>query len=242
VTATSTAAAEKVSLKVSDGTTMTCWVARPKTAARTPRGIIVFQEAFGVVNHIKDVAGRFAALGFTAIAPEMFHRTGEGLNLKYGDMDAVMPHMSKVSADTIAADTTAAFEWLKKDAGVADVAAAGYCMGGRCTFIANATVPLKAAASYYGGGIAQGLLHLVPKQHARIQFYWGGKDKNILPEHTRAVADAMTAAGKEFSEVTFSYAEHGFFCDDRPSYNKDASRQAWAMTQEYFRVEFGDPD
>ena len=72
--------------------------------------------------------------------------------------------------------------------------------------------------------------------------FWGGLDKNIKPEHTRAVADALDAAGKEHAQITFSYADHGFFCNERPSYNNDASRQAWALTKEFFKVQFGDPD
>jgi carboxymethylenebutenolidase len=71
--------------------------------------------------------------------------------------------------------------------------------------------------------------------------FWGGLDKNIPPDQQRAVADALTAAGKEHNQVVFSYAEHGFFCDARPSYSPDAARQAWALTREFFGIAFGDP-
>lgn len=234
-------ATEKVMLAVEDGTTMTGWVARPKKAARTARGLLVFQEAFGVNDHIRDIAGRFAELGFTAIAPELYHRTNPG-PLAYGDMESVRPHSGAMTPESIAADVKAAYQWLAKNAEVGDnVACIGYCMGGRVSFIANATVPLKAAASYYGGSIAPALLPLAAKQHGRIMMFWGGLDKNIPPEQYRAVADALTAAGKEHNQVVFSYAEHGFFCNERPSYNADASRQAWALTQEFFRIAFGDP-
>jgi len=221
---------------------MTCWVARPRAAARTPRGVIVFQEGVGVNDYLRDVAGRFAARGFTAIAPEMFHRSGDGVELAYGDIEAQKPHRSKVSAGTIAADATAAYTWLTSVGGVGDaVAAIGFCMGGRCAFIANASLPLKAAVSFYGG-IMQTDLPLAAKQSSRILMFWAGRDANILPEHTRAVADALDAAEKDNAQITFSYADHGFFCDARPVYNEGAARQAWALTSEYFRVQFGDPD
>ena len=64
---------EWVSLRVADGPTMRTWVARPEQASR--RGLLVFQEAFGVNAHIRDVAGRFASQGFVAVAPDLFHRT-----------------------------------------------------------------------------------------------------------------------------------------------------------------------
>lgn len=233
-------ATEKVQLAVDDGTAMTAHVARPRVAARTTRGIIVFQEAFGVNDHIRDIAGRFADLGFTAVAPELYHRTNPG-PLGYGNMDAVRPHSSAVTPETVAADVRAAYNWLAKDAGIGDnIVAIGYCMGGRVTYLANATVPLRAAAAYYGGSIAPALLSYAEKQHGPITMFWGGLDKNIPPDQHRAVADALTAAGKKHTQVVFSDAEHGFFCNERPSYNRDASRQAWALTQEFFRVAFGD--
>ena len=68
---------EYVQLSVNDGTTMRAWVARPKEKGANP-GLLVFQEAFGVNAHIRDIAGRFAREGFVAVAPELFHRTGAG--------------------------------------------------------------------------------------------------------------------------------------------------------------------
>ena len=75
--------AEWVELAVSDGTTMRAYVARPD--GKPTRGLLVFQEAFGVNAHIRDVADRFANQGFLAIAPELFHRTAPGFEGSYAD-------------------------------------------------------------------------------------------------------------------------------------------------------------
>ena len=75
---------EYVELRVNDGTTMRAWVARPKEEGAHP-GLLVFQEAFGVNAHIRDIAGRFAREGFVAVAPELFHRTGAGFDGRYDD-------------------------------------------------------------------------------------------------------------------------------------------------------------
>src|SRR5262249_46080151 len=76
---------EWVDLDVADGTTTRAWVARPENGPPS-RGLLVFQEAFGVNAHIRDVTERFAALDFVAIAPELFHRTAPRFEGKYTDL------------------------------------------------------------------------------------------------------------------------------------------------------------
>ncbi len=225
-----------VNLKVSDGTTMSAYVARPQGAGKHP-GIIVFQEAFGVNPYIRNVADRFAKEGFTAIAPELFHRTAPGFEGSYTDFPGVQPHTSALTNEGLEADIRAAYEFLGNDSQTEarKIFSVGFCMGGRVSFLADTVIPLAASVSFYGGGIAQGLLDRAKYLHGPILLFWGGLDKHILPEHTRAVEDALRAAGKEFGNVTFSYADHGFFCDQRAAYNERAAKQAWPMTLEFLK-------
>ncbi len=225
-----------VEIKVADGTTMSAYVARPQGSGKHP-GIMVFQEAFGVNPYIRDVTDRFAKEGFTAIAPELFHRSGAGFEGSYTDFPATQQHTTKLTNEGLEADIRATHEWLSKDAqtDAQKIFSAGFCMGGRVSFFADTLVPLSAAVSFYGGGIAQGLLDRSKNLYGPVLLFWGGLDKHILPEHTRAVEDAIRAAGKEFGSVTFSYADHGFFCDQRASYNEKASKQAWPMTLEFLK-------
>jgi len=225
-----------VEIRVSDGTTMAVYVARPQGAGKHP-GIMVFQEAFGVNPYIRNVADRFAQQGFSAIAPELFHRTGPGFEGSYDDFPGVQRHMSALTNEGLEADIKASFEWLENDSRTSPIKifSIGFCMGGRVSFFADTVVPLSAAVSFYGGGIAPDLLDRAKSLHGPILLFWGGLDKYILPEQTRAVEDALRAAGKEFGNVTFSYADHGFFCDQRASYNEKASRQAWSMTLAFLK-------
>ena len=220
-----------IPLAVDDGTTMQAYVVRPVYAGRKP-GLIVFQEAFGVNAHIRDVATRFAAQGFVVIAPELYHRTGTRVEGSYDDFPGMQPHFKAISTDTIAADARAAHAWLAGDPEVDStrIAAIGYCMGGRAAFIANSELPLSGSASYYGGGIAPSLLDRVSRLHAPQLLCWGGKDTHIPPEQTRAIDDALLAAGKPYTTVTFGEAGHGFFCDQRSAYHPDAAAEAWALT------------
>jgi carboxymethylenebutenolidase len=220
-------ATQHVTLTVSDGTTMPAYVARPDGGSR--KGLIVFQEAFGVNHHIRDVAERFAREGYLAIAPALFHRTDPAFECGYDDFSVVMPHMGALSTESLAADAAAAYDWLQA-ANAPEIAAIGYCLGGRSAFIANASLNLKAAVSYYGGGIAAGLLDSAADLHAPHLLVWGGLDKHIGAEQRRAAADALAAAGKTFIEINFGFADHGFFCDERAAYNANAAGQAWALT------------
>lgn len=226
---------ERVTLDVADGTTMNAYVAYPADATRAP-GILVFQEAFGVNAHIRSIADRFAALGFIAIAPELFHRSGAGFEGSYTDFAAVRPHMEALTLEGISTDIDAAYGWLSGQSGAdaSRIAAIGFCMGGRVTYIANARVKLGAAVSFYGGGIAPDLLPMAEKQGAPILMFWGGLDTHIPSEQYRAVADALTAAKATHEQVVFGQADHGFFCDARASFNEIAARQALALVKEFF--------
>jgi carboxymethylenebutenolidase len=228
---------EKIELAVADGTRMAAYVARPERDGPHP-GLLVFQEAFGVNHHIRDVCERFAAEGYVAMAPELFHRTAPaGFEGSYADFSAVMPHARAVTTETAEADIRAAYEWLRSRAEVkaGDISCVGFCLGGRASFIANSLVPLHAAVSFYGGGIAPGLLDRASRLEAPSLFIWGGLDKHITPEHRRAVLEALSGAKKIYVNAEFSRADHGFFCDERAAYEAHSARQAWALTLEFLK-------
>ncbi len=246
-TATPDIQIQTVTLPVSDGTTMPAYVARPAGGRPAP-GLLVFQEAFGVNAHIRDITERFARAGYTAVAPALFHRTDPHFEGEYTNFPAVMPHMQGLTDDGQSADMQAAFDWLKSESGgnAPKAGSTGYCMGGRASFLADAILPLQASVSYYGGGIAAGpqpmfpdLLNRAADLHAPLLMFWGGKDTHIGPDLTQAVEDAVKAAGKPYTQVVFSEAEHGFFCDARASYNPEAAAQAWPLTLAFLAAHLG---
>jgi carboxymethylenebutenolidase len=230
-----------VTLEVADGSQMRAFVARGDGAGRLP-GILLFQEAFGVDAHIRDVAGRFATAGVVVVAPEFFHRTATpGFEGRYDDFPTVMTHIHALTVEGMTADITAAHARLAGESSVDDsrIAAVGYCMGGRAAYLANAAVPLAASVSYYGGGIAEGLLGRAPDLHGPQLFFWGGRDKRITPDHHRAITDALRAAGKTFVNIEFSDAEHGFFNDRRAPHHPAAARESWALVLAFLRDHVG---
>jgi carboxymethylenebutenolidase len=126
--------------------------AEPQGTAKA--AVIVIQEAFGVNDHIEDVTRRFAAQGYRAVSPHLFHRTGDVV-LGYNDLDKVMPHFGAVTDGGLTNDLDATLAYLSASGFESSrVGIVGFCMGGSVAFYAAVRYPLGAAVTYYGGGIA----------------------------------------------------------------------------------------
>lgn len=228
-------------LPVADGTQMHAYVAQPQNTASAP-GIILFQEAFGVNGHIRNVADRLARAGYVVVAPELFHRTAApGLEIPYSEFATLaMPHYGAITPEGLQQDAQAAYDWLLAQPHVQKdkIGAIGFCLGGQVAFVANAALPLQAAVSYYGGGLHTRTA-MAQDLHAPHLFFWGGLDQHISKENITTIIDAVDAAGKPYINTVISYTDHGFNCDERPSYNKDAAAEAWAFTLAFFKEKLG---
>jgi carboxymethylenebutenolidase len=222
---------DHVQLAVDDGTDMRAFVARPDGPGPHP-GILVLQEAYGVNANIREITQRWAAQGYVAVAPELFHRAAPGFEVDAADITVIMPLIKSLTTEGLVADARAAHAWLlaEPDVDGGRVAAVGFCMGGRAAFLANSALPLAACISYYGGAIAPALLDRAPLLHGPQLFFWGGRDRNIPPEQHRAVVDAVRAAGKPFVDVEFSEAQHGFFNDRVERHDPSAAAESWALS------------
>ncbi len=232
---------EYLTLKPKNSTEMRAYVARP-TDSGNGCGIIVLQEAFGVNGHIREIAERFASEGYLAVAPELYHRTGSGVEIAYHDFGAAEPHRETLTDELLGADLAATFMWLgaQKEIAESRIASVGFCMGGRISFLANELLPLKAAVSFYGGGIGT-LLEKAGELHGPMLMCWGGQDKHIPHEEKRAIVDTLDALGKKYVSVEFSDAGHGFFCNERESYNEAAAKEAWPLTLAFLRARIFPP-
>jgi len=223
-----------ITLPVADGTEMDAYLAFPEGEGSFP-AIILLQEAFGVNQHIRNIAERLCQEGYAVIAPDLFHRTAKRIEIDYNDFPAAMPHYQAITKDNLAADLKAAFAWLQEQKNIKPdkIGSVGFCLGGRVSFVANTVLPLAAAVSYYGGGLdtlASEAVHM----HAPHLFFWGGKDTHIPPEKIDTIINAVKAAGKDYINTVISYADHGFHCDERGSYHPLAAKEAWATTLAFF--------
>jgi len=223
-----------VQLQVADGTSMQAYTSFPGNYSANSPVIIVLQEAFGVNHHIRNIADRFAKEGFVAIAPELFHRSApKGYEGPYNNFAEVMPHYQALTTQGLEADLKATYHWLtEQQLNKNRIFSVGYCLGGKVSFLANIVLPLSAGVSYYGGRTEE-FAPRANELHGRHLFFWGGLDKHIHDEHIKTVTDALNAAGKEYINVKISYADHAFSCDERPAYNADATKEAWALTMAF---------
>jgi len=223
-------------LPVDDGTTINIYTAAPEGDGIFP-GIILFQEAFGLTGHIRGIADQLAAAGYIVIAPELFHRTAEaGATFSYDDWGTITPHFQAITVPGLQADARAAYQWLLQQPNVLHdkIGSIGFCLGGRVSFIANCTLPLSAAVSFYGGGL-HNFANMATEAHGPQLFFWGGSDKSITLEHIDTVTNAMKLHNKTYTSVVFSAAGHAFNNNERASYNADASTEAWALTMAFLK-------
>ncbi len=227
-------------LSVKDAPDMNAYVAVPWGTGPFP-AIMLFQEAYGVNNHIRKLADKIAGEGYLVIAPELFHRTAPvGFEAPYGDFSVVMPHFQALTTEMLIADIQATYDWLVAQDNVKKnkIGCVGFCVGGRVAFIANSAVPVAASIAYYGGGM-HGVVDRAATLHGPQLLFWGGKDQHIKPEHVQTVVDALKSAGKDYVNVEFSYADHAFFCDERPSYHAQAALESWGMTKAFLKNKLG---
>jgi carboxymethylenebutenolidase len=205
------------------------------------RAVIVIQEAFGVTDHIREVTDRFAAQGFYAVAPELFHRVGSP-EVDYDDIPQAMTAMAELDADGITSDLGAAANFLG-DAGfsASSIGIVGFCMGGTVSFYAWTLGIVGAAATFYGGGIEAGrfgfppLLELAPHLKSDWIGLYGDLDKGIPVEQVEALRTAATQAPYDTQIVRYADAEHGFHCDARPAvFNPVAAADAYQRTLDFF--------
>jgi len=223
-----------IELKAADGQLIPAYVAQPKEQAKG--GIVVIQEIFGVNSHIRAVADGYAADGYLAVAPAIFHRVRPNVELGYTADD--MTEGMALKAATEALPTPGAMQdiqaAIKHAAQAGKVGIVGYCYGGLLTWrSACALNGLSAAAPYYGGGMT------TPDEIARkpkvpVLCHFGDKDKHISVESVEAFKRAHPEV-----EVHLYSADHGFNCDQRGSFNAEATKLARERTLAFFAQHVG---
>ena len=221
-------------LKAADGQAIPAYVAQPQ--GQPKGGVVVIQEIFGINSHIRAVADGYAAAGYLAVAPAIFHRVRPDVELGYGPEDMSEGMRLKTATEALPApgimqDLQAAIGHASRAGKVGIV---GYCYGGLLAWRAAATLDgLAAAVAYYGGGTT------TPDEIARkpkvpVMAHYGDKDKHISVGSVQAFEKAHPEV-----EVHLYAADHGFNCDQRGSWNPGAAATARERTLDFFRKHLG---
>ncbi len=241
---------ERVRSPVAGAGEMGGYLARPTDGAARP-AVLVFMEIFGINSHIREVTERVAGEGHVTLAPDYFHRTGPGVEYGYDEAGFAggMKLLAGLKADEMIADAKAAHAFLRsrKDVRGDRIGAMGFCIGGHMTYLAACETELRAAASFYGGGIAApkgpggaiSTLDRTSKISGFLLALFGGKDALIPQTQVEAIRAALAKSGVNHEIMVYPDADHGFFCDQRGTYHKAAATDAWRRVKELFARELG---
>ncbi|MFN2607793.1 MAG: dienelactone hydrolase family protein [Acidimicrobiales bacterium] len=221
----------------SNGSTAGGYLAR--AAGGAGLGVVVIQEWWGLVPHIREVCDRFAAEGFTALAPDLYH----GKQVPNEEPDEAGKEAMALDIDRAARDMTGAVDFLKGHEAVRGngLGVIGFCMGGGLALWLATLRPdtIKAAVPFYG---------LAPRGKqpdwsalgAAVEGHYAEHDELAGFEAARQLESDLTEAGKEVRIFLYPGTSHAFFNDTRPGvHDPDAARQAWVRTLEFLRAKLG---
>ncbi|MFA7323599.1 MAG: dienelactone hydrolase family protein [Candidatus Nanopelagicales bacterium] len=212
-----------------------------KPAGAPKGGVIVIQEAFGITDHIVDVCERLADAGYLAVAPAMFHRAGSPI-VAYDDIPAAIEVMSALTPAEMASDVDDALNYLLSEGlTMQQCGITGFCMGGTVTYHTAVRLPLGAAVTFYGGGVAAGRMGYESfiDEVGKLQTPWlglfGDLDRGIPFADLELLRTAGEKVVTEIEIVRYPEADHGFHCPDRPAvFHQASSDDAWKRAVAWF--------
>ena len=211
----------------SNGGTTQAYLATP--ASGKGPGVLVIQEWWGLVPHIKRVADRFAAEGFTALAPDMYHgKTAD-------EPDGAGKLFMALNIAQAEKDLRGAATYLAGQSSTAKLGAVGFCMGGQLALFAGCTnASVGAVVDFYG--IHPNVKPDYARLNGPVLGLFAEKDAFVTPQTAREVEAAIKKAGKPVEVHIYPGVDHGFFNDERPDvYNKPAAEDAWRRSLDLFK-------
>lgn len=218
-------------------------VARPSGKVRA--GIVIVQEAWGVNGYIEWLATVFAEVGYLAVAPHLYHRSGDQV-IDDHDFNKARPIMAKLTGDSIAEDVGNATAFLR-EGGAPRVGTIGFCMGGSIALWSAAHADVDAAVTFYGSGIAQSRwpgLESGLETAASVRVPWlglyGDKDQSIPVEQVEALRTAIESVNAPTQIVRYPTAGHAFAsAKDSPRHVREAAEDAGIRTREFLAAHLG---
>jgi carboxymethylenebutenolidase len=217
----------------SNGATAQGYLSTPESG-KGP-GVVVIQEWWGLVPHIKDVADRFAREGFVALAPDLYH--GEVAR----SPDEAGKMMMALNIERTERDLRGAIQYLLEQESVEGESAGtvGFCMGGVLSlYAASKNEKVGACVVFYGihPKVAPDLENL----RAPVLGIYAENDKSVPPEAVRALEEKLREHNKQIETHIYPGTDHAFFNDTRPEvYDAEASADAWRRTIQFLREHLG---
>ncbi|WP_017316423.1 dienelactone hydrolase family protein [Mastigocladopsis repens] len=221
------------------------YLAQPSEEGSYP-GIVVLQEIFGVNFHIRDVTERIAREGYLAIAPALFQRVAPGFETGYTPEDIEVGKKyawEQTKASELLSDIQQSINYLKTLPNVKQdgCGCIGFCFGGHVAYLAATLADIKATASFYGAAIPTGTpggghptIIRTPDIQGTLYAFFGMEDASIPVEHIDQIERELEKYNIPHRVFRYDGADHGFFCDQRASYNSIAADDAWEQVKQLF--------
>lgn len=222
--------------------TIKAYLAAPANAPQPRAAIVVIHEIWGLNEHIRDVARRFAAQGYLALAPDLFTREGPP-QLDPSNREALMKFIGSIPDRRMVADLKNAITFLKNQ-GAGKVGSVGFCMGGLYSYLlAVKSDNLTAAVDFYGRIVyaetnenkPESPLDLAANLQCPLLANFGETDQSITVAHVEQLKGKLAAAQQPWKVNIYPGVGHAFFNDTRPSYNAAAARDAWQEMLTFFK-------
>lgn len=228
--------AETITIQGHGGDDIEAYLAVP-TDVKSCGSVVVIHHMPGYDEATKEIARKFAANGYAALIPNLYHREAPGA--APDDAAAVARESGGVPDERLVGDVAGAMAYLKSlPISNAKVASIGYCSGGRQSLLAGCRLPLDAVIDCYGAFVAvdspegsplraTAIVGEVANLTGPLLGLFGAEDQYPSTEQNKVLAAALTEAGKRFDFHTYEGAGHAFFAVDRPSYRPDSAVEGW---------------
>jgi carboxymethylenebutenolidase len=215
---------------LSNGSNAVGYLATPEGGAGP--GVIVIQEWWGLVDHIRDVCDRFAAAGFVALAPDLYH------GVTVAEPDEAGKAMMALRMDRAARDMSGAVDEVVRQSGSPHIGVIGFCMGGGLALVLATQRPdaVSAVVACYG---------VIPWPDAQPDYsaltaavlgHYASDDDFFTPAAAEALGEQLRGLGKEAAIIVYPGTDHAFFNDTRPEvYNAAAAAEVWERSLAFFR-------
>jgi len=247
-------ATESLELAIEGGSSaMNVHVAWPTEPGTYP-SCIVCGELFGLTSHIRDVTERIARLGYVALAPDFYHRTSPNVHLAYTPegREQGFALLRQLRRSEVLDDVRAAIEYLRARPDTTSmVGIVGFSLGGHMAYLAATQFDLAIAVSFYGGWIVNSDIPLsqpeppvaltpgIAEHDGRVLYFIGGLDHAISADQITPLKEALSGAGVRHEIVVYPNVQHGFFCNERDTFDEATRDDSWERTKTALAEELG---
>lgn len=231
----------EIAIATPDGS-MPAFVHLPDTPGPRP-AVLLLMEAFGLTSHIRSVAARIAREGYVVLTPDLYYREFPHNKFGYDQVDEGIAMMLRLDHARFVEDARSALAYLRgrPDVEAGRIGVTGFCMGGGLSFLVACELSneIAAAAPFYGMVLDE-WIHAVEKIGVPVYLFFGEADPFIPLDRVGEVESRFRELGKRYQIKVYPGTDHGFFCDERSSYDRGAADDAWRELCRFFREHLGD--